>query len=114
MRKNLTDGTAVRGKSEDGDVFRLRTFLPFADFVRDFLSLFKVDAAVTAFVDLTVMHENILPAVIRLNESVSFLAVEPFYRSVNLICHCCSFCDALPNGSASLCLNCASGGSVEK
>lgn len=61
--------------------------MAFADRELNFLSFVEFYAAETRVVDLTEVDEYIFSTIIRLDESVTFFAVEPFNGSCNHICH---------------------------
>ena len=58
------------------------------DFESHFLTFGEFDTAVTAIVDLTKVYKYVVAAVFRGDKPEAFFAVEPFYGSVDKICHC--------------------------
>jgi len=76
---------------EGGDVLGLGAFHAFTDLEGDFLSLVERDTSAGGVVDLTEVNENVVAAVVLLNETVTFFVVEPFDGSLMQFCHCNTF-----------------------
>src|SRR5215211_5870112 len=75
---------AVTGRETDrldgGDVVRLQTFPTLGSLVGDLGTLIEALEAVTCYT--TVVHEEILTALVGGDEAVAFIVVEPLYRSL--------------------------------
>src|SRR5687768_6564183 len=75
---------AVTGRETDrldsGDVIRLHALLALGSLVRDLGALLKALEAVTRYARM--VHEEVLATLIRGDEAVALIVVEPLYRSL--------------------------------
>src|ERR671920_1844850 len=68
---------------EPGDVFRLQTFPALGSLVGDLGTLIEALVAVAGYTRM--VHEEVLATLVRSDEAVAFIIVEPLYRSLGHI-----------------------------